>query len=217
MREIKKLVQDSELLHKRWFSSADVDLYVWLNSNNTIERFQLCYDKFINEHAFAWSESDGYNHYVVSDGEEFAELSAKTSPILLDNYEKKIFPKNKLLMFLKAHQDIDAALFNFVINKVNDCPFDQAWYLYMIRTEDNALYTGITTDVERRLEEHQSNNYKSAKYFRGKENIRLVFRHELKSRSEASYFEARVKKLSKAKKEMLVSGEISLMNIEGVR
>lgn len=50
------------------------------------------------------------------------------------------------------------------------------WFLYLIRTADNKLYTGITTDVERRYQQHQSG--KGAKALRGKGELTLAFPHQ---------------------------------------
>jgi putative endonuclease len=47
------------------------------------------------------------------------------------------------------------------------------WFLYLVRTEDDKLYTGITTDVERRFHQHQSG--KGAKALRGKGELQLAF------------------------------------------
>ena len=47
------------------------------------------------------------------------------------------------------------------------------WYVYMVRASDQSLYTGITTDLERRLKEHQSGSA-GAKYFRGRSAIETV-------------------------------------------
>lgn len=76
------------------------------------------------------------------------------------------------------------------------------WHLYMIRCRDNSLYTGIATDVARRLSEHQSG--KGAKYLRGRSPMELVFEHRIGERREALRIERRVKKLPKHKKEALV-------------
>lgn len=65
------------------------------------------------------------------------------------------------------------------------------------------LYTGITTDVTRRLGQHQTG--KGAKALRGKGELALVFHCVAGDRSLASKLEIRVKKLSKAQKELLVS------------
>jgi putative endonuclease len=79
------------------------------------------------------------------------------------------------------------------------------WNVYMLRTANGALYTGITTDVDRRLKEHASGN-KGAKSLRGKGPLSLVLELSATDRSEASSLEARIKQLSKEEKERLVSG-----------
>ncbi len=79
---------------------------------------------------------------------------------------------------------------------------DTAWYLYMLRTPSNMLYTGITTDVERRLLQHQSG--KGAKSLRGKGELTLVFHCPVGDRSLASKLEWQVKQLTKKQKEKLV-------------
>lgn len=76
------------------------------------------------------------------------------------------------------------------------------WFLYMLRTPSGMLYTGITTEVERRLAEHQSG--KGAKALRGKGELELVFHCAAGDRSSASKLEIKVKKLNKAQKEKLV-------------
>ena len=77
------------------------------------------------------------------------------------------------------------------------------WYLYIIRCKKGALYTGITTDVPRRLKDHQEN--RGAKYLRGKGPLKLVFSIKIGGESEASKMERKIKSLSKEKKELLVS------------
>ena len=76
------------------------------------------------------------------------------------------------------------------------------WHLYVIRCRDGSLYTGITTDVARRFAEHQGNV--GAKYLRGRGPLLLVFQEKIGSRSLAVRVEAKVKKLTKAKKEELI-------------
>ncbi len=78
------------------------------------------------------------------------------------------------------------------------------WYVYLIRMPNNALYCGITTNVERRFAEHCSG--RGAKALKGKSPLILAWSHPAgHSRSEASKLESRIKKLPKAKKERLVS------------
>ncbi|HCI6473637.1 TPA: GIY-YIG nuclease family protein [Klebsiella quasipneumoniae subsp. quasipneumoniae] len=79
------------------------------------------------------------------------------------------------------------------------------WFLYLIRTADNRLYTGITTDVPRRIRQHQAG--KGAKALRGKGDLRLAFSHEVGEHSLALRLEYRIKQLTKREKERLVAGE----------
>ncbi|HBX1841748.1 GIY-YIG nuclease family protein [Klebsiella pneumoniae] len=79
------------------------------------------------------------------------------------------------------------------------------WFLYLIRTADNRLYTGITTDVPRRIRQHQAG--KGAKALRGKGDLQLAFSHEVGEHSLALRLEYRVKQLTKREKERLVAGE----------
>ena len=87
------------------------------------------------------------------------------------------------------------------------------WYLYLVRCSNSSLYTGIATDVVRRFAEHAAQGKQSAKYLRGKDPLTLVFTVEIGSRAEASRLEMKLKRLSKAKKELLVKGEHSLTSL----
>lgn len=85
------------------------------------------------------------------------------------------------------------------------------WRLYLIRCANNNLYAGITTDLDRRLAEHQAQGPQCAKYLKGKAPLALVFVAPAgQNRSEASRLEYFVKRLSKRQKEQLVAGNTSL-------
>ena len=74
----------------------------------------------------------------------------------------------------------------------------------MMRCSDNSLYTGITTDLERRFSEHMKKDGAGAKYTRAKEVTGIACAWVTdEGRSEASKLEARLKKLPKGKKEIL--------------
>jgi len=79
---------------------------------------------------------------------------------------------------------------------------EKLWYLYIIRCKGNMLYTGITTDVSRRFEEHLAG--KGAKFLRGKAPLELAYQQEVGTHSEALKLEINIKKLSKAEKEALI-------------
>ena len=77
-----------------------------------------------------------------------------------------------------------------------------AWSLYVLRCSDDSLYTGVTTDVARRLFRHAKG--KAAKYTRSRLPVRLERSWPVGSRSEALKLEHRVKKLSRQRKERLL-------------
>ena len=93
------------------------------------------------------------------------------------------------------------------------------WTLYLIRCGDGSLYTGITTDVARRLQEHGNENGsgKGAKFLRGRQPLTLVYQIQLQNRSEAQQLEYTVKQLSKVEKESLVNNEITLPELSARR
>ena len=75
---------------------------------------------------------------------------------------------------------------------------DNCWTVYILECADNTFYTGITTNLERRLKEHESG--KGAKYTRGRGPLRVVYTEGAVSRSEASKREAEIKSMDKAAK-----------------
>lgn len=87
-----------------------------------------------------------------------------------------------------------------------------SWMLYMIRCGDGSLYTGITTDVVRRLREHEDvdGRGRGAKFLRGKLPLQLVYKMQLPNRSNALKMEYALKKLSKSEKESLLRNEYTL-------
>lgn len=80
------------------------------------------------------------------------------------------------------------------------------WFLYILRCGDGTLYTGITTDVSRRLEAHRQG--KGAKYTRGRGPLELVYREECGTHSQALKREWEVKTLPRAEKELLICKEL---------
>ena len=78
------------------------------------------------------------------------------------------------------------------------------WKVYILQCADDPLYTGITTEIERRLEEHNSDNKKGARYTRVRRPVNLVYQEDCDNRALASTREYQLKKLSRAKKLKLV-------------
>ena len=78
------------------------------------------------------------------------------------------------------------------------------WFIYMVRCRAGTLYTGIATDVARRLAEHRGKKGRGAKYLRGRGPLHLVFKRAIGSRSLALRLERRIKRLPKRRKEALI-------------
>lgn len=77
------------------------------------------------------------------------------------------------------------------------------WKLYILRCGDGSLYTGITTDVEKRLEAHRCG--KGAKYTRGRTPLELVYSEECGDHSAALKRELEIKNLSREEKLKLIT------------
>jgi putative endonuclease len=82
----------------------------------------------------------------------------------------------------------------------------EKYFVYILRTSGNTLYTGQTNNLEKRLSEHRGKTKKSAKYMRCFKSFSLVYSEEFKNRSEAMKRETGIKRMTKVKKEKLVSG-----------
>lgn len=81
---------------------------------------------------------------------------------------------------------------------------DPAHFVYVLRCADDTLYTGYTTDPERRVREHDAGE--GAKYTRGRTPVELVHLERFASRSVAQSREYAIKQLSRAEKDSLVDG-----------
>ncbi|WP_050635246.1 GIY-YIG nuclease family protein [Candidatus Stoquefichus sp. SB1] len=84
------------------------------------------------------------------------------------------------------------------------------YYVYMIRCSDESLYTGITTNLKRRLQEHLNQSPKAAKYTRSHPIKQLEAFWVCNNRKQASQLEYWLKKLSKKQKEMIIENNINL-------
>ena len=74
------------------------------------------------------------------------------------------------------------------------------WYVYIVECYDKTLYTGITTELERRVEEHNNSDVKGARYTRTRRPVKLVYQEAAQSRKEAIKREAAIKKMDRNSK-----------------
>ena len=80
------------------------------------------------------------------------------------------------------------------------------WWVYMVRCRDDSLYTGIATDVERRVAEHNGCDRLAARYTRSRRPVELVYQEACSSRAAAAQREYGIKQLSRRDKERLITG-----------
>ena len=85
-------------------------------------------------------------------------------------------------------------------------PLNPSWFVYLLRCADNSLYTGITTDLNRRLAEHngENNSNKGARYTRHRRPVVLIYSETFANRASASQREYAIKQLSRTAKEQLI-------------
>lgn len=78
------------------------------------------------------------------------------------------------------------------------------WHTYILECRDGSLYTGVTTDVERRVAEHNGTP-RGARYTRGRRPVVLVYSEAHGDRQAACRAEARIKRLSRPAKQQLIA------------
>lgn len=80
-----------------------------------------------------------------------------------------------------------------------------SWFVYILECADTTLYTGVTTDVTRRVHEHNHCDKKGAKYTRVRRPVSLKYEEALSTRSQACQRESAIKKMNRQQKLLLIS------------
>jgi len=83
---------------------------------------------------------------------------------------------------------------------------EKAWFLYVLRCADDTFYTGTTTDISRRIDEHNTKQC-GAKYTKARRPVKLVFWQPFENRSKAQKAEYKFKKLTRKQKEKIITNE----------
>lgn len=93
------------------------------------------------------------------------------------------------------------------ITTVGNLIVSSMFYVYIVKCKDKTLYTGITTDLKRRVREHNSSNL-GAKYTRARRPVKLVWSDKFKTRSGALKEEYKIKQLSRKEKLNLIKSKV---------
>jgi hypothetical protein len=115
LTEIVNLSDTSPGLRRRWFTDADMDLYVWYDRHNQPVEFQLCYDKRSEERALAWDSETGLSHHHVDTGEARPD-NAKQTALMLENTSPDI--NRAKALFSQSGQTLDHNLFEFILARL---------------------------------------------------------------------------------------------------
>lgn len=91
------------------------------------------------------------------------------------------------------------------------------YYLYLLRCKDNTLYCGITNNIKRRIKEHNTSNFKSAKYTKIRRPVKLVYSEKYETLKESMQREREIKKWPKKKKIALISGALKNTALSDIR
>lgn len=87
---------------------------------------------------------------------------------------------------------------------MSGAPPPGGWYVYILRCADDSLYTGIATDLARRLHEHNHDDSLGAKYTRSRRPVHLVYSEAWPDRGQATRREIAIKALSRRRKLALI-------------
>ena len=111
LREIKNVSKKRDEPKKRWFSSPDMDLFIWFDSDDSIVSYQFTYDKPNNEKALIWSAEEGLSHMEVDDGSRPGKHPG--SPLLVADGVVK--PYKIISMIQNNAGELDASIKNFIV------------------------------------------------------------------------------------------------------
>ena len=117
--EITRLRQSNRQQFKRWFTSQDMDLFVWL-IDDTPTHFQLSYDKRQQERMISWSYHRGFQHYLIDTG-EYDSKHYKQSPLLITACQHQNITR-LARDFLAACDNIDVGLAEFIYARLMALP-----------------------------------------------------------------------------------------------
>lgn len=79
-----------------------------------------------------------------------------------------------------------------------------SWFVYIVRCADDSLYTGITKNIIRRLDEHNNGNRTASAYTRARRPVALVYQESYQTRSQATKREYQIKQLCRREKQALL-------------
>jgi len=91
---------------------------------------------------------------------------------------------------------------------------ENTYSIYIVECIDGTYYTGISTDLQRRIKEHNTNDRQGAKYTKSRRPVHLVFsKSNIKNRKLASIGEYFIKKLTRNQKKLIIDGDEEMVQL----
>ncbi len=114
LREIKQTSQKPGEPRKRWFSSPEMDLFVWFDETDEIVSYQLAYDKPRAEKVLTWKRGKGFDHLGVDEGVRPGKHPA--SPLLVNDGE--FAPSTLVSLLERDASELDPAIRQFILSGI---------------------------------------------------------------------------------------------------
>jgi hypothetical protein len=114
LREIPEIEQYESEGFRRWFTCAEMDLFVWYDENSRISKFQISANELSSEYLIDWSYEDGLKLGIVDCGKELSLKHKSSSIVLSDN----TFNKKILLKYLHYAKRINKEITYFIFKKL---------------------------------------------------------------------------------------------------
>jgi len=105
---------------RRWFVDDYFDLLIWVNKNNEIIGFQLCYDKLGDQRALTWRKGSGYMHHHVDEGE--GRPGKKKATPILDRVDRHFEREVIADAFKKESLKVEANVSTFIYERILQYP-----------------------------------------------------------------------------------------------
>jgi len=119
LAEIKRSRQIPGKPARRWFTSEEMDLIIWLDEAKSVRGFQLCYGKPANEHALTWNAGNGFMHTAVDDG-GVNGFGHKSTPVLVAAHPGDLM--QLLQLFVNASGNLPTSIVDTVITALRQHP-----------------------------------------------------------------------------------------------
>lgn len=140
MKELTNVRQIPGEPKRRWFSSNDFDLIVWFSENGTLHGFELCYDKHNKERSIRWSNSAGFQHMAVDDGEQIFGKHKETPILVADGlFDAKQVHSN----FSEVSHSLPDEIADFILTAIKHYPNGFAEFPAVINKRSETFHAQV--------------------------------------------------------------------------